>query len=77
MYDLLLLPMPVAPIMGRAECSWRWLTGPCVHAGMMMGPRPMMPMPGMPYHMGMSMPMGSIPAGSQAPSMGIKASSAG
>ena len=43
---------------------------------MMMGPRPMMPMPGMSYHMAMSMPMGSIPAGSQAPSMGIKASPA-
>lgn len=39
-----------------------------------MGPRPMMPMPGMPYHMGMSMPMSSLPSASRAPSMGIKAS---
>ncbi|CAL5228504.1 g11653 [Coccomyxa viridis] len=42
-------------------------------AGMMLGPRPMMPMPGMPYHMGMSMPMSSIPSPAPAPMMGIKA----
>lgn len=40
----------------------------------MMGPQPMMPMPGMPYHMGMSMPMSSIPSAAPAPAMGIKAS---
>ena len=40
---------------------------------MMLGPRPMMPMPGMPYHMGMSMPMSSIPSPAPAPMMGIKA----
>ena len=33
----------------------------------------MMPMPGMPYHMGMSMPMSSIPSLAPAPPMGIKA----
>ena len=43
---------------------------------MMMGPRPMMAMPGMPYHMGMSMSMSSIPSAMPTPSMGIKASPA-
>lgn len=32
-----------------------------------------MPMPGMPYHMGMSMPMSSIPSPAPGPLMGIKA----
>jgi hypothetical protein len=41
-----------------------------------MGPRPMMAMPGMPYHMGMSMSMSSIPSAMPTPSMGIKASPA-
>ena len=59
---------------GHRIVSWWCLTKCRMHAGMMMGPRPMMPMPGMPYHMGMSMPMSSIPAASRAPSMGIKAS---
>ena len=33
----------------------------------------MMPMPGMPYHMGMSMPTSSIPSPGPGPLMGIKA----
>ena len=41
-----------------------------------MCPRPMMAMPGMPYHMGMSMSMSSIPSAAPTPSMGIKASPA-